>query len=98
MIEKLLINMKYIYYKGPDVIVSDSHHIREWRGKAGLKSNTVYELEYPWNGYSLFGYNTFYIFDELENIRGVRESRGYEISVSDVLSLRDYNLEELVKK
>ena len=89
--------MKSIRYIGPDIVISKEHSITQWRGKTALKSGKIYELEYDWNGImNLNNHWTFYIFDDLNEFETIRQGRGYEINISNIQTIREYNLEKIL--
>jgi hypothetical protein len=92
--------MKLVRYVGPDIVISKDHSISRWRGKTALKSGKIYELEYDWDGIkNLNNHWVFYIFDDLNanefGSEDIAQGRGYEINISNIQTIREYNLEKI---
>ena len=78
---------KYIYYKGEDLV--NINKASQWYGKTSLKSGKIYKLD---STVELNDYCIFYIFDDLGG-----GSRGYELKITEVETLREYNLKKLLE-
>ena len=87
--------MKYIKYIGEDVVLSENHSNVNYRGQKCLTKDTVYKLDFDWSGEEINGHWGFYIFDDIDQYK---VSRGYEIKVSNIISLREINLETLINE
>lgn len=75
--------MKWIKYIGDDLVINSKTH---------LSKDKIYQLYFDWKGQDINGYWIFYIYGDLSP----NESKGYELQVKDVISLRDSNLDLLL--
>lgn len=85
--------VSYIKYIGPDIILDKNHSIEKYRGKKVLSNNKIYKLNFDWDTtHELNNFWTFYIYDDLND----GESRGYEIKITDIETIRNHNIDYIL--
>ncbi len=74
----------------------NGENVTDEMGRSRLISGSVYSIAYGWDiSKEMNGWWIFYIYDEIGKY--TNETFGFELEIKNIESLRDYNLESLLR-